>query len=72
MTRLLEDAISKARELPDSAQDAIAVIILEQIDDDRAWDESFARSQDQLARMAQKVREDIAAGRVRDLSRRRP
>jgi hypothetical protein len=72
VSQLLEDAISAVRKLPEPAQDAIAAMILEQIADDRAWDESFARSQDQLARMAQKVREDIAAGRVRTLSRRRP
>ncbi len=72
MSQLLEDAISAVRKLPDPAQDAIAAMILAEIADDRAWDESFARSQDQLARMAQKVREDIAAGRVRELSRRRP
>jgi hypothetical protein len=72
MTKALEDAIYEARKLPDAAQDAIASMILEQIAEDRAWDESFARSQDQLARLAAKVREDIAAGRVRDLSRRRP
>jgi hypothetical protein len=68
MTPLLEHAVSEARKLPESAQDAIAVMILEQIADDRGWDESFARSQEELVRMARKVREDIAAGRVRRLS----
>ena len=33
--------------------------------DERRWDEAFARSQDQLARLAARVREDISAGRVR-------
>jgi hypothetical protein len=61
MTPLLERAIAEVRNLPESAQDAIAALILEQIADDRAWDESFARSQDQLARLAQKAREDVAA-----------
>lgn len=71
MTPLLEEAISEARKLSEQAQDAIAVMILGQIAEDRGWDESFARSQGQLARMAEKVRADIAAGRVRDLPRRR-
>jgi hypothetical protein len=70
MTRLLESAIDEARKLPDPAQDAIAAIILEQIADDRAWDEAFTRSQDQLARLAAKAREDITAGRVRPFDRR--
>lgn len=69
MTQRLDEAVSEARKLPEPAQDAIAVPILEQIADDRAWDESFARSQDQLARRAQKAREDIAAGCVRHLRR---
>lgn len=63
MTQLLEQAIAEARKLPEPAQDAIAALILEQIADDRAWDEAFAGSQGQLAKLAAKVREDIAEGR---------
>jgi hypothetical protein len=72
MTELLERAIDEARKLPASAQDAIATLILEQIADDSTWDEAFARSQDQLARLASKAREDIASGRVRPLHRHDP
>jgi hypothetical protein len=70
MTQLLERAIEEARKLPSPAQDAIAALILEQIADDHAWDESFARSQDQLARLAAKAREDVTAGRARELRSR--
>lgn len=72
MTQLLERAIAAARNLSDPAQDAIAVLILDQIADDHVWDEAFAQSQDQLARLAAKTREDSAGGRVRTLSRRVP
>ncbi len=72
MTQLLEHAIAEVKKLPDPAQDSIAALILEQIADDHAWDEAFARSQDQLARLAAKAREDIAAGRVRRLERKAP
>jgi hypothetical protein len=58
--------------LPDPEQDAIAALIPEQIADDRAWDEAFAGSRDQLARLADKVRENIASGRVWPLGRRVP
>ena len=71
MTQLLERAIAEARKLPDPAQDAIATLILEEIADENAWDESFDRSQDQLGEVAAKVRQDIAAGRVRPLKRRK-
>ena len=36
----------------DAGQDAIAAIILEEILDDRRWDDAFARSQDQLGRLS--------------------
>ncbi len=72
MTQLLERAIAEVRNLPEPEQDALAALILAQIADDRLWDEAFGRSQDQLARLAQKAREDIAAGRVRRLKPRVP
>lgn len=67
MTQLLEQAVAEAQNLSASQQDAIAVIILEELADERRWDEAFAGSQDQLSRLAAKVRRDVAAGRVRDL-----
>ena len=66
MTQLLEQAFGEARRLPAPEQDAIAALILEEIADDRRWDEAFAGSQDQLSRLAARVRRDIASGRVRD------
>jgi hypothetical protein len=50
MTPLLEQAVAELQKLPDPAQDAMAAWILEQIAANLAWDESFARSQDQLTR----------------------
>jgi putative addiction module component (TIGR02574 family) len=70
-SELLQRAIAEASRLPEPAQDQIAEQILDRIAEDRAWDASFARSQDQLARWAKRVREDISEGRVRPLSRRR-
>jgi aspartate/glutamate racemase len=64
MTRLLEQALTEVHKLPEPEQDAIAALILDELADERRWQESFARSQDQLARLAQKAREDVAAGRV--------
>ena len=67
MTQLLEQAIAELHKLPASDQDAIASLILAEIDDERRWETAFANSQEQLGRMAEKVREDIRAGRVRDM-----
>jgi hypothetical protein len=64
MTQLLQQAIDAVQQLPAAQQNAIASLILDEIEDDRRWDELFARSQDKLAALADKVRADIAAGRV--------
>jgi hypothetical protein len=65
MTQLLQQALAEVQKLPQSEQDAIAAIILEELADERRWDDAFARSQDKLTRLAAKVRDDVQAGRVR-------
>ena len=67
MTELLEQALAELEKLPASEQDAIAALILDEIRDEQRWDEAFARSQEELARLANKVREDIRADRVKDV-----
>jgi hypothetical protein len=67
MTQLLQQAFREVQKLPAPEQDAIALLILEELADEQRWEQSFARSQDHLARLAAKVREDIRAGRVKDL-----
>jgi len=64
MTQLLEQALTEVKKLPEPEQDAIAALILDELSDERRWPESFDRSQDQLTRLAAKVREDIRAGEV--------
>ncbi len=67
MTQLLEKALIAVYKLPPEKQDAIAAVILEELEDDQQWGEAFAASQDklaQLAQLAQKVRTDIKAGHV--------
>jgi hypothetical protein len=65
MTQLLEQALAEVKKLPEPEQDAIATLILDELADERRWQESFARSQDQLARLAAKAREDVRASRVK-------
>ena len=52
MTELLEQAISKIKTLPSDQQTAIATIILEEIEEEKQWDESFSRSPNLLAKLA--------------------
>jgi hypothetical protein len=64
VTQLLAQALREIDKLPVPEQDAIAALILDELSDKWRWQESFARSQDRLARLAAKVREDIQAGQV--------
>ncbi|NHQ60652.1 hypothetical protein G9409_08640 [Chlorobium sp. BLA1] len=59
MTKLLEQAVNKVKTLSDNEQNAIAALILEEIEDDFRWDKSFASSQDTLAVLAEEATEEI-------------
>jgi hypothetical protein len=52
MTELLEQAIARLKTLPANEQDAIAAMILEELEDEIRWDEAFKRSKDALAFLA--------------------
>ena len=69
MSQLMEQAFLKARQLPEADQEAIASIILQEIESERRWDELFARpeSADLLARMADQALAEVQAGRARKL-----
>ena len=67
MTHLLQHAISELQKLSDSQQDAMAAVILDEIADEAKWQSAFESSQDELTRLAEKVREDIRQGQVRDV-----
>ena len=59
--------MAKVAGLSAEDQDAIAALILEELEDEQRWDAAFAASQDQLAKLAEKAREDIRAGRVKQM-----
>lgn len=69
MSHLMERAIQKARQLPEHDQEAIASIILQEIESEQRWDELFARpeSADLLSRMADEALAEAKAGRARKL-----
>lgn len=48
MTKMLERAISEVKQLPESNQDAIAQLILEEIEDERKWDAAFSNPKSEL------------------------
>jgi hypothetical protein len=67
MTELLQQAIAKLKTRPISEQDSIAALILEEIEDDNRWDESFARSPDLLAKLAGEAMAEHRAGKTQEL-----
>jgi hypothetical protein len=64
MTDLLEKAFQAAQALPEPMQDELAASILADIDDERIWSESFARSADRLEELAREAPAEHRAGRT--------
>ena len=52
MTKLLEQALAKVQSLPAAEQDALAQILLDEIESERRWDELFAKSPEKLRKLA--------------------
>lgn len=67
MTELLKRAIASLQTLPESEQNAIASMILEEIEDERRWDEAFSRSPDLLAKLAASAMAEYRAGKSQEL-----
>ena len=65
MSQLLDRAVAEVRKLPLADQDAIAALILEEIEDDRRGEESLARSPGKLAALAARADEQVREGRCR-------
>ncbi|MBV9388951.1 MAG: hypothetical protein JOZ78_21240 [Chroococcidiopsidaceae cyanobacterium CP_BM_ER_R8_30] len=67
MTELLERVIAQLKTLPADEQDAIASIILEEIEDEILWDKAFANSKDALAKLAAEAMAEYWAGKTQEL-----
>lgn len=65
MTELLERAIAQLKTLPADEQDAIAARLFAEMEDEQTWKAQFESTKDeQWDRMAEMVRQEIAAGDV--------
>jgi hypothetical protein len=67
MTALLEKAMNQINALPPEEQDAVASLILEEIESEKKWDTLFARSQEPLAQLAQEAIAEYKAGKTKPL-----
>ena len=66
MTEALEKAISEVRQLPEADQNAIAQLILEELEDERRWDAAFAKSPEVLEKLLAEAEAEDAAGLTQD------
>jgi hypothetical protein len=61
MTELLQEAIAQLEKLPPDQQDAIAVRLLAELQDEQKWEVQFATTtDDRWEQMAATVRQEIA------------
>jgi hypothetical protein len=67
MNKLLEQAVATVATLPDEAQEAIASLIMDEVDAERGWAERFGRSGEMLAEMARRALAQDAAGETTEL-----
>ena len=64
MNTRLEEAFAKASQLPPDEQEALAALLLDEIASERLWDQAFAQSQDQIAKLADEALTEFQEGRT--------
>ena len=67
MTKLLEKAFKVASKLPDMEQNVLAKWVLDELESERKWEESFAKSEDVLSLLADEAVEEHAQGKTNPL-----
>jgi hypothetical protein len=64
MTPLLVEPFTRAMLLPPEDQDALAMILLAEMDSERGWDQLFAQSQNQLEKLAEEALAEFQEGKT--------
>ena len=67
MTKVLEKAFDEASKLPEKEQDELGKWLLAEIESDRNWDQVFARSHNQISRLASEALEEHRRGETEEL-----
>jgi hypothetical protein len=63
-TDVVTEAIERLRSLPRAQAEAAASLLLAEIEAEATWDDLFARSQDELAALADEALAQAAAGQI--------
>jgi hypothetical protein len=65
MTELLEKAFAEASKLPQEAQDMLARMLLDELVAEEKWDDAFAKSQSELAQLADEALDEYRSGKTK-------
>jgi hypothetical protein len=65
MTELLQKAFAEAARLPSEEQDALAALLLKEMESEQRWSEAFARSQGTLEKLASEATAEFRAGKTK-------
>jgi len=67
MTKLLAKAFEEASKLPDTEQDTLARVVLDELASERRWEDLFSASPDMLAKLADEALAEHRAGHTKEL-----
>ena len=67
MTHALMSAVAQAEKLPPAEQDVLAAILIEEIESEQRWSQSFARSEHMLEALAAEALAEFKAGKAEPL-----
>ncbi|MAT70819.1 MAG: hypothetical protein CMJ58_14990 [Planctomycetaceae bacterium] len=67
MTTKLQEAFEKAQQLPPDEQDRLGAWLMHELASEQRWQQSFAKSQDQLAQLANEALAEHRAGKTQPL-----
>jgi hypothetical protein len=67
MTKLLEKALAKVRDLPEAEQDAIAQLVIDEIESERKWEGLIAKSPEKLRKLADAAWAEHEVGKSQEL-----
>lgn len=67
LTKLLEQAFTKASKLPEEEQNVLARVILEELEAEQKWDALFEKSSDLLEELANEALKEHKAGKTKQL-----
>ena len=67
MSKLLEEALNKLGELPESEQDSIATWLISELESEERWTNILSDSSDAIGRLADEALAENTAGQTKEL-----